>query len=97
MVMLEDKGVPKVSARLRWSQGVLNFQNSPNPRVVLLSIKIDTISLKNGFPIKGDGYPMGTHRYHTGKKNNHSAFQKTECPCMQTIRFMKCLADFYAL
>jgi hypothetical protein len=44
MVMLEDQGVPKVSARIRWSQGVLNFQNSPTARVVLLSIKIDTIS-----------------------------------------------------
>jgi Iap family predicted aminopeptidase len=46
MVMLEEQGVPKVSACLRWSQGVLNFQNSPTPRVVLLSIKIDTISKK---------------------------------------------------
>jgi len=74
MIMLEDQGVPKVSARLRWSQGVLNFQNSPTPRVVLLSIKIDT-----------------------RKKNHHSAFQKTECPCMQTFCFIKCLAAFYAL
>jgi hypothetical protein len=50
MVMLEDRGVPKVSACLSWCEGVLNFQNSPNPRVVLLSIKIDTIFLKMGFP-----------------------------------------------
>jgi hypothetical protein len=76
MVMLEDQGVPKVSACLGWSQGVLNFQNSPTPRVVLLSIKIDTISLKNGFPMKGDGYPMGTHRYHTGEKTITVHFQK---------------------
>jgi hypothetical protein len=44
MVMLEDQGVPKVSALLRWSQGVLNYRNSPTPSVVLLSIKINTIS-----------------------------------------------------
>ncbi len=76
MVMLEDQGVPKVSACLRWSQGVLNYQNSPTPRVVLLSIKINTISLKNGFPMKGDGYPMGTHRYHTQKKTITVHFRK---------------------
>jgi len=76
MVMLEDQGVPKVSARLRWSQEVLNYQNSPTPRVVLLSIEIDTISIKNGFPMKGDGYPMGTHRYDTGKKTITVHFRK---------------------
>jgi len=64
MVMLEDQGVPNVSAHLRWSQGVLNFQNSPHPRVVLLSIKINTIFherrwISNGYCI---------NRGYTGKK-----------------------------
>ncbi len=64
MVMLEDQGVPKVSARLRWSQGVLNFQNSPNPRVVLLSIKINTIFHERRWISNGHCINRG----YTGKK-----------------------------
>jgi hypothetical protein len=77
MVMLEDQGVPKVSARLRWSQGILNFQNSPTPRVVLLSINIDTISTKKMvFPRKEMDIQWVPIGYHIGKKTITVHFRK---------------------
>jgi len=40
--------------------------------------------------MKGDGYPMGTHRVSHREKNHHGAFQKMECPCMETFCFLRC-------
>jgi len=36
---------------------------------------------------------MGTHRVSHKEKNHHSAFQKMECPCMQTLCFLKCCCN----
>jgi hypothetical protein len=30
--------------------------------------------------MKGDGYPIGTHRVSESGKSHHNAFQKMECP-----------------
>jgi len=40
--------------------------------------------------MKGGGYPMDTHRVSHMEKNHHGAFQKMECPCMETLCFLKC-------
>jgi hypothetical protein len=60
-------------------------QNFPTPRVVIEHKDRPNFFLKNGFPMKGDGYPMGTHRVSHKEKNHHGAFRKMECICMQTF------------
>jgi hypothetical protein len=37
---------------------------------------------------------MGTHRESESGKNHHNAFQKMECPCIQTLCFHNALHHF---
>jgi len=61
-------------SKLPQSKGVIEWKDQHN---VFL----------NGFLMKRDGYPMGTHRVSESGKSHHNAFQKMECPCMQTFCF----------
>jgi hypothetical protein len=86
MVMLEEQKVPKVSASLRWNLGVLTLKTLQSKAVIECKDQHNFLGNK-GFPIKVDGYPMGTHRVSESGKSHHNAFQKMQCSCMQTFCF----------
>jgi hypothetical protein len=94
MGMLEDQGVPKVTAHLRSSK----LSKLPHYKDGVIEHKDQHNLSKNAFPMKRDGYPMGTVPIsNTQGKKPSKCISQMECPCMQTFCFLKCLAALYAL